>query len=193
MRLKLLTKALSAILYLLALFFIRYLVTAYGFSYYTMEGGSFVWKSPAAYLIPPLDNLIWTALTFLASSCLVVRLLKTSRRAAGIFSAVSALLLVAYFQIDQTSSVLLQNIIIFSTLVLARRSLSGDGESVFATTLRYTLLTVLAVEALSLLHYVSIAVNYPLPLLGRFASIDQGIFYSFHVITPLSLILFLCS
>jgi len=190
---KLLTNSLSAVLSLLALFFTRYLVAAYGFSYYVMEGGAYVWKSPAAYLLPPLDNSIWTALTVLSSACLAAQLSRRNKKSAAIFLAASASFLVAYIYTDQMSSVLLQNIIIFSTLILARRSLTDDRQSLLATTLKYTLLILLAVEAASLSYYVSIVIGSPLPLLGRFASVDQGIFYSFHVITPLLIIFFLYS
>ena len=193
LRIGLLTKLLSAVLSLLALFFIRYVVSVFGFSYYMMEGGAFVWKSPAAYLLPPFDDLIWTAVTVLASAGLAVALFRKKTKAGAIFLIASALFLVVYLQIDQMSSVLLQNVVIFCTLVLARRSLLRDGGSLLATTMKYTLLILVAVEGISLLHYVSIAVGSPIPLLGRFASADQGIFYSFHVITPLLIILFLFS
>jgi len=190
---KLATNSLSAVLSLLALFFTRYLVTTYGFSYYVMEGGAYVWKSPAAYLLPPLDNSIWTALTVLSSACLAARLSAREKKSAAIFLAASALFLLAYIYMDEMSSVLLQNIIIFSVLILTRRSLTDDRQSLLVATLKYTLLILLGVEAASLLYYVSIVGGSPLPLLGRFASIDQGIFYSFHVITPLLIIFFLYS
>jgi len=190
---RLVTNSFSAALSLLALFFARYLVATYGFSYYVMEGGAYVWKTSAAYLLPPLDNSIWTALTVLSSACLAARLCTRNKKAAAIFLVASASFLVAYICTDQMSSVLLQNIIIFSTLILTRRSLKDDRQSLLATTLKCTLLILLAVEAASLIYYVSIVIGSPLPLLGRFASVDQGIFYSFHVITPLLIIFFLYS